>query len=167
MAVPSFLSQFNVGKSCRKYELPLWQCPHFLFLVMGLVIIGSVLFSYAIGTRLVEDPIMVALFSIILAGVLLVIAFIITNGFERLAQTNRLKSEFVSIVSHQLRSPLSNLQWSLEVLMSEKMKLNEQEEMGYLQMLKENSDRMQDWVNDLLVVSKIQEETVQFATEAL
>ncbi len=157
MASSSLLSQLNIAKTCRALGLPLWQCPNFLFLIMGVLIIISTLSSYAIGTRLIGNPAVVALLTLILAAILLAIAFIITNSFDRLAEASRLKTEFVNIVSHQLRSPLSNLQWGLEVLLSEKMLPKDERQTEYLHILKENSDRMQELVNDLLVVSRIQE----------
>ena len=104
-----FIEQFNIPAQCKKYGLPLWQCPHFLFLVMGIIIIVSTLVAYAIGSRYVEDPQVVALIVLLVTAILFTIAVIITRSFERLAEANRMKSEFISIVSHQLRSPLSNL----------------------------------------------------------
>lgn len=163
MASSWLRSQLNLKATCKSYGLPLWQCPNFLFLIMGLVIIASIIFSYMIGTQIIEDPTVVALLTIILAGILLVIAYIITNSVERLAEASRLKAEFVSIVSHQLRSPISNLQWGLEVLLSDKVPLTEEKQKEYLHILKENSGRMQDLVNDLLVVSRIQEGSVKLA----
>ena len=66
----------------------------------------------------------------------------------------------MSIVSHQLRSPLSNLAWGLEFLMSGRAGKIEESQTGYFQILKENSSRMQELVNDLLVVSRIDEGTL-------
>ena len=103
---------------------------------------------------------MVALLIIIFTGISLVVAFLITKSFERLAQAARIKSEFVSIVSHQLRSPLSNLVWGLEFLMSGRAGEVKETQLGYFQILKENSSRMQELVNDLLVVSRIDEKNL-------
>jgi len=76
---------------------------------MGIIIIVSTLVAYAVGNRYVEDPQAVALIVLLVTAILFTIAVIITRSFERLAEANRMKSEFISIVSHQLRSPLSNL----------------------------------------------------------
>jgi len=81
---------------------------------------------------------------------------IITDSFERLAEANRMKSEFVSIVSHQLRSPLSNLRWALELLMSGKIGKIEEKQLEYFTILKENSNRMKELIEDLLIVSRIE-----------
>ena len=149
-------AQLNIVAQCRKYGLSVWQCPQFLFLIMGLVITISALTAYAIGTRYVEDPRMVALMVLLTTAILFIIAIIITNSFERLAEANRMKSEFVGIVSHQLRSPLSNLKWATELLMSGKLGKTEEKQTEYFKILKENSDRMGELIKDLLIVSRIE-----------
>ncbi|MBU0472515.1 MAG: HAMP domain-containing histidine kinase [Nanoarchaeota archaeon] len=146
--------ELNIVKQAKKYGIPLWQHPQFLFLVMGILIILSSIFSYFLGRRYLVDPQIVALSIIVLSIVLLILAFIITKSFERLAQAARLKSEFVSVVSHQLRAPLSNMKWIADLLVSGTENANQKE---YFQMLKENSSRMQNLVNDLLMVSRIEE----------
>jgi len=156
MSFKEILSQLNIPAQCRKYGLSLWQCPQFLFLVMGLVITVSTLTAYAIGARYVEDPRMVALIVLLTAAILFIVAVIITNSFERLAEANRMKSEFVGIVSHQLRSPLSNLKWATELLMSGKLGKTEEKQTEYFKILKENSDRMGELIKDLLIVSRIE-----------
>jgi signal transduction histidine kinase len=156
MGFKEILSQLNIPAQCRKYGLPLWQCPQFLFLIMGLIIIISTLTAYAIGVRYIEDPRIVALIVLFATTILFIIAVIITNSFERLAETNRMKSEFVSIVSHQLRSPLSNLRWALELLMSGKIGKIEEKQLEYFTILKENSNRMRELIEDLLIVSRIE-----------
>ena len=103
---------------------------------MGLIIIGSSLTTYAIGQRYISEPEMIALIVILVTTVLLIIAFIITQSFERLAEANRLKSEFISIVSHQLRSPLSNLRWALELLMSGRVNSVTKKQLEYFKILK-------------------------------
>jgi len=50
------LNQLNVLNQCRRYGLSPWQCPQFLFLVMGIVIIISSIISYLIGAQYIADP---------------------------------------------------------------------------------------------------------------
>jgi len=153
--------QLNIPAQCKKYGLSLWQCPQFLFLIMGIIIIGATLTSYVIGNRYIEEPMMVALIVLILTVVLFIIAFVIIQGFERLAEANRMKSEFISVVSHQLRSPLSNLRWATELLMSGRLGKIEEKQTEFFKILKENSGRMQELISDLLTVSRI--ETANFS----
>jgi signal transduction histidine kinase len=157
MSFKKIIDQLNLVGQCRKYGLPLWECPQFLFLIMGLIIIASIISAYAISTKYIEDPYTVSFIAITLTLVLLIMASIITNSFERLAEANRMKSEFVSIVSHQLRSPLSNLKWTLDLLMSERLSLEKEKELEYLEILEVNSKRMSDLISDLLITSRIEQ----------
>jgi len=157
MNLKEFCEQLNVSSQCRKYGLSLWQCPQFLFLVMGLIIIGSSLTVYAIGNRFIEDPTLVALLVLFISAILFVVATIITRSFERLAEASRMKSEFVSVVSHQLRSPLSNLKWVIEFFLSGRVGSVTEKQLEYFKILKENGDRMTELVSDLLIVSRIEQ----------
>jgi len=156
MVFKKIISQLNVFVQCRKYGLSLWQCPQFLFLVMGIVIIVSIFIAYAVATRYVAEPGIVALIVLLLAMILFIIAVIITQSFERLAEVSRMKSEFINIVSHQLRSPLSNLNWAIELLLSGRLGRTEAKQTEYFKILKENSARMGELVKDLLVVARIE-----------
>lgn len=154
------LNQFNLTAQCRKYGLSLWQCPQFLFLIMGGIIIVTGLSAYAIGNRYIADPELVALIVLGLTALLFIIAFTIVQGFEKLAEANRMKSEFISIVSHQLRTPLSNLNWAIELLMSGRLGKIEDKQTEYFRILKENTGRMGELVRDLLIVSRIETATL-------
>jgi len=156
MNLKNILSQFDLVGQSKKYGLSVWQSPQFLFLIMGIVIIVSTLTIYIIGIRYISDPTIVALIVLLISVVLFIIATIITQSFERLAEASRMKSEFVSVVSHQLRSPLSNLKWSIELLTSGKIGSVSEKELEYYKILKENSDRMVELISDLLVVSRIE-----------
>ncbi len=157
MSFREILEQLNVRGHCKKYGLGMWRCPQFLFLLMGLVIIITALVTYFLGTRYVADPDTVSLIVLILTFVLFVLTFSITRSLEGLAEANRLKSEFISIVSHQLRSPLSNLKWALEILVSGRFGKIEGKPADYLQILTDNTKRMGELVSSLLIVSRIEQ----------
>jgi len=152
----NFFDQINVVGQCQKYNLPLRQCPQFLFLVMGNVNVVAIIAAYFIGIRYNSDPEKVILLAISLSMALLVISFIIVRSFEQLAETNRLKTEFVNIVSHQIRSPLTNLKWIVEILTSGILGNAEKKQTEYFKILKENLERMQKLVSELLTVSRIE-----------
>lgn len=158
MNLKKIFDQFNILVECKKYGFPLWQCPHFLFLVMGIIIIVSILVAYTVGSRYIEEPQVVALVVLLAAAILFTIVVIITRSFERLAEANRMKSEFISVVSHQLRSPLSNLRWVIELLTSGRVNGVSEKQLEYFKILRENSARMRELISDLLTVSRIETE---------
>jgi len=69
---------------------------------------------------------------------------------------SKLKSEFVSIVAHQLRTPLSALKWGLALLDESKPRLKKEQTELLLKMTVSN-ERMIRLVNDLLDVARIEE----------
>ena len=152
----SIFQRLNIFAQCREEEIPLRQCPQFLFLIMGIVIIGSILLIYMIGIEYIIDPFFIILIVLSITIILFVIAFIITHSFGKLAEANRMKTEFLNIVSHQLRAPLTSLRWTIELLIEEKSTIRKQE---YFQILKKNSNQMQNLINDLLIVSRITQGT--------
>lgn len=155
-----FFNELNFPARCRKYGVSLWQCPQFLFIVMGVIIIVSMLATFYVGTRYYDEPGIAALIVLGVTLVLFIIGYSITRGFEHLAEAARMKSEFVSIVSHQLRSPLSNLKWSIEFLMSGRAGHLDVKQLEYVASLKENTGRMVSLVTDLLKVSQIDQGTL-------
>ncbi|MDP2930806.1 MAG: HAMP domain-containing sensor histidine kinase [bacterium] len=146
----------NIVKQCNKYGLPFWQCPHFLMIVLGSVVIVSSITTYLVGLRFSERPDFVVLIILSVSAFLIVIGFTIIHSFEKLADLARMKSEFVSVVTHQLRSPLSNLKWTIDLLASGRIEGVSEKQAGYLQILRENSQRMDSIVSDLLIVSRLQ-----------
>lgn len=155
------LKQLNIIEQCKKTGLPLHQCPQLVFMIMGIVIIGTMLFTYAIGTKWVDDPETVALIISIITTILLMLSFAITQSFERIAEASRMKTEFINIVSHQLRSPLTNLKWATDFLKSETSKKLNDSESEYFTVLEENCARMNQLVNDLLTVSRIEQKQLK------
>ncbi|OHA49454.1 MAG: hypothetical protein A2682_00290 [Candidatus Terrybacteria bacterium RIFCSPHIGHO2_01_FULL_58_15] len=112
------LQELNLVRQCQHYPLPLWQCPQMLFVVMGGVTVGTILVFYFIFAGEL-DPYSVALTSLALAGFLLVQTFIIIYALERTAEANRIQVDFMNIVSHQLRTPVTAARWALELLTKE------------------------------------------------
>lgn len=167
MSFKDLFEQVNIFSQCKRQGFSLWQCPQFLFVMMGVIIIISTITAYFLGSQYISDPLMVALTTMLLAVILLIFAFTITNNFEKLAEANRLKTEFVNIVSHQLRTPLSNLVWAIELLMSGRAGKIDEKQLEYFKILRENTGRMKELVNNLLTVSRIEQGTLSSKKEEI
>ncbi len=82
-------------------------------------------------------------------------------------EVDRLKSEFVATVSHELRTPMTSIKGYVEVLlMGAAGELNEQQT-RFLEVVKENTDRLTVLVNDLLDISRIELGRIVLSRQAL
>jgi two-component system, OmpR family, phosphate regulon sensor histidine kinase PhoR len=157
MLLKKIVSYLNVPGRCKRYGVSVWQCPEFLFLLMGACIAIASFASFFIGSKFVEDSAMLALVVISATTFFLIIAFVVNKSFEKLIEVSKLKSEFIDIVSHQMRSPLTNLKWTIELLASKEIKFDTVKEAEYYENIKENIERMVELIDDLLVVSKVED----------
>ena len=155
MDFQKIFQQLNFIKQCRKYHLSLWQCPSFLVVLIGLITISAMLGTFLVATRYTNQPEIVALIVIGVTTVLTIINYFVIQGFEKLAEANQLKSEFVNIASHQLRTPLTSIKWTINLMM--KMEKLTEEQLEKLKTIKESNQRMTDLVNDLLNVSRVEQ----------
>lgn len=152
--------QLNVFRECRELRWGLWYCPPFLFLILGVITIASILLTYAIASRYGGPEIVVVSVTAI-AIVFLTLGNLIIAGFNKIAEANRMKSEFISLISHQLRSPLSIFKWTLDV-MERGLKNNhtsDHETANFLSTLRSTSESMIRLVNTLLDASRIEADT--------
>lgn len=70
-------------------------------------------------------------------------------------ELDKIKSEFVSVASHQLRTPLTSIKWYIELLLEEKNGNLNKMQREFVKRIYEGNERMINLVNDLLNVSRI------------
>lgn len=80
---------------------------------------------------------------------------IILHDITRMKEIDRMKSEFVSIASHQLRTPLTAMKWLLEMLISGDAGALSQEQNEYIRNVDASNERMIALVNALLNISRL------------
>lgn len=80
---------------------------------------------------------------------------------------DRMKSEFISLVSHQLRTPLSTMRWYLEMLITEDEGPLNQSQKEYVGQAAASNARMVHLVNALLNVSRIELGKFQLSPESI
>ena len=77
-------------------------------------------------------------------------------------ETLKMRNDFVSFVTHQLRTPLSGIKWMLELANDT---LDETEKASYIEDARESADRLIGLVNDLLDASRLESGKLQLSLE--
>ena len=78
-------------------------------------------------------------------------------GTGERASIKSIQSDFVTIASHQLRTPLSAIKWYAEILLSQRQGPLTKKQIDHLHEIYRSNERAINLVNDLLDVSRIQE----------
>ncbi|MEK7627045.1 MAG: HAMP domain-containing sensor histidine kinase [Patescibacteria group bacterium] len=158
MSIIKKITNINIFAQCRSSRLSLWQCPSFLFIIMGLVNVIAMIGTYALtSTKYGDEPEIAAFIVVLVSLVLFIIGVLIVENFNKVVEANRLKSEFVSIVSHQLRSPISSINWTLDLILGKRLGEVNDKVLDYLKSAKISTKRMIALVNDILNVKHIEE----------
>ena len=73
-----------------------------------------------------------------------------------LNELEKMRAEFLGMVSHELRAPLTSIKGSVDTLLESFNSLDSAEMVQFVRIIKSQSDRMRDLISDLLDVARIE-----------
>jgi signal transduction histidine kinase len=89
----------------------------------------------------------------------------IGEQFEGLKETDRLRRELVSNVSHDLRTPLASMHGYVETLLIKNDSLSSEERLHYLEITRKHTQRLGHLIGDLFELSKLDAASIHPALE--
>ncbi len=84
-------------------------------------------------------------------------SLVVLHDVSREKMVERMKTEFVSISAHQLRTPLSAIKWTLRMLLDGDLGEINPEQREFINRTYNSNERMISLINDLLNVTRIEE----------
>ena len=93
----------------------------------------------------------------------------VTNAilYERTKELDRMKSEFVAVVSHEVRTPLTSIKGSLELLGDERFHVLPPPQRELLSICQANAERLISLINDILDFSKLESSKLSLNFESV
>ena len=112
--------------------------------------------TYLADQLTIEDKVVSVHLSPVLAGSQYFGTVSIFRDITREVEVDNLKSEFVSTVSHELRTPMTSIKGYADLMLMGAVGQMSSAQARYMQVIKNNADRLHMLVNDLLDISRIE-----------
>jgi signal transduction histidine kinase len=150
----NILDEFNLRKQANELGVKIWQTPSFLFIAMGIIITSALAGVYIVSVNY-DSPQVIVISEALLVILLFIIGNAIIKTVEEVARSNKMKSEFVSIASHQLKTPISEMKWQMELLLTKFSDGLSPKQREIFNEVSHSEEKMGRLINDLLDVARI------------
>ena len=87
------------------------------------------------------------------------------QDISSLEELEKLRAEFLAMVSHELRAPLTSIKGSTDTLLESFNSLDPAEAVQFLRIIKSQAERMRDLISELLDVARIETGTLSVSLE--
>jgi signal transduction histidine kinase len=148
------INDLNIKKQAEELGISIWQTPSFLFVLMGLITIIAMTATFYISKNY-DDPSILVIAECVVVVTIFSIGNSVIQEIEQMARVNKMKTEFVFVASHQLRTPLSAILWEIELLIKKRGDGLNEKQLESLNSISLLSGRMARLVSDLLDVARI------------
>lgn len=81
---------------------------------------------------------------------------------EKLRELDAIKSNFISVAAHQLRTPLTAIKWTINLIMSESLGPLNTKQRAFLMKSYESNERMIALINDMLTADRTESDKLQY-----
>ncbi len=90
---------------------------------------------------------------------------VVLRDISREAEVDKMKDEFISTVSHELRTPMTSIKGYTDLLVTNKVGPLSDMQLKFVQIIKNNADRLSALVNDILDISRLDTGRVKLKLE--
>ncbi len=158
--------EFNLKKQAEELGLRVWETPSFLFIVMGFVIVVAIAGVYFVSNNY-DSPDVLVISEAVVVAILFIIGNFIIRSVDQVARANKMKTEFISIASHQLKTPIAEINWQIELLLSKFPGGLSEKQQLLIGQIAHSSQKMARIVGDLLDVAHIDQGKLALNKEKL
>ncbi len=148
----------GLKKESVELGIPLWKMPDMVLILMGAVNIATMLFTYFWAEKLVRDPREAVLLVAVESALIMIIGNGVVESSKKVVEVNRLQKEFLAIISHQIRTPLTMINWNLGSLLKNEEKNLSKKQVNYITQSQEKCEFIGSMVGDILNASRLEAE---------
>ncbi len=163
--------------NCDELGVGIWSCPSFIFLVMGVVIIFTILTTYVVAERQVEPEVVVSIVTL-LTVFLLVITQVLVHAFEKVVQSKRLeaartkevldlKDQFVYLAAHDLAAAATAVKWGLKMIEGEMNKTLSSDDQEIFASIRTRNEQLVALIHQILLITRIEREQIDLQLDTI